>query len=169
MRGLLLALAWGFVVFGVPGACGPARPMNGPSMNNKLDPDPPASRVITTDILQREPRANRTRVKHILLGWNALAVNYQGGIDPRAAERSKEDAEAQVDALLTQIRGGADFDVLMKAHSEDSGLAANPDGYVVSPDAELVLEFRRLGLRLDVDEVGVVETTFGFHVMKRVE
>jgi len=143
--------------------------MSGPTMNNKLNPDPPPSRVITTDILNREPVANRTRVKHILIGWAQLAPNYGGGIDPRAANRGKEDAEAQVESLLGQLRGGADFDVLMNAHSEDSGLAANPDGYEVSPGAELVLEFRRLGLRLEVDEIGVVETSFGFHIMKRVE
>jgi hypothetical protein len=167
MRSLLVMLVV-VLVLGVA-ACGPARPMNGPTMNNKLNPDPPPSRVISTDILNREPVANRTRVKHILIGWNALADNYGGGIDPRAAARSKEDAEAQVESLLGQLRGGADFDVLMKAHSEDSGLAANPDGYEVKPGAELVLEFRRLGLRLNLDEIGVVETSFGFHVMKRVE
>lgn len=166
MRSLLVALV---AVFVLGAACGPARPMNGPTMNNKLNADPPPSRVVSTDILNREPVANRTRVKHILIGWKALAGNYGGGIDPRAAKRSKEDAEAQVESLLGQLRGGADFDVLMQAHSEDSGLAANPDGYEVEPDAELVLEFRRLGLRLEVDEVGVVETSFGFHVMKRVE
>lgn len=164
MRGLLVALAWVVVA-----ACGPARPMDGPTMNNKLNPDPPPSRVISVDILNREPTASRTRVKHILIGWNDLAASYQGGIDPRAAKRSKADAEAQVESILTSIAGGADFDVLMQAHSEDSGLAANPDGYQVSPGAQLVLEFRRLGLRLEVDEVGVVETSFGFHVMKRVE
>lgn len=143
--------------------------MHGPTMNNKLVADPPPSRVISTDILNREPVANRTRVKHILIGWADKASAYQGGIDPRAAKRSQEDAEAQVESLLAQLRGGADFDVLMQAHSEDSGLAANPDGYEVSPDAQLVLDFRRLGLRLQPGEVGVVETDFGFHVMKRVE
>jgi hypothetical protein len=167
MRALLVSLVWIVVVAGA--ACGPARPMNGPSINNKLNADPPPSRVITTDILEREPVANHTRVKHILISWSALAPNFGGEQDPRAAQRSKEDAEAQVESLMGQLRGGADFDVLMKAHSEDSGLAANPDGYQVSPDAQLVLEFRRLGLRLNVDEVGVVETSFGFHVMKRVE
>ena len=152
-------------------ACGPARPMNGPTINNRMgtDAEPPPSRVVSTEILRREPVANRTRVKHILIGWNDLAGNYQGGIDDRAAKRSKADAEAHVDQLLGQLGAGVEFDVLMKAHSEDSGLAANPDGYEVSPDAGLVLEFRQLGLRLKVDEVGVVETGFGFHIMKRVE
>lgn len=149
-------------------ACGPAQPMDGPTISSRLNQEPP-SRVISTDILSREPVANRTRVKHILIGWRALADNYGGGMDPRAEKRTKQMAEKDVESILAQLKGGADFDTLMKAHSEDSGLAANPDGYEVSPDAQLVLDFRRLGLRLQVDEIGVVETQFGFHIMKRVE
>ena len=47
--------------------------------------------------------------------------------------------------------------------------AADARTYDVSPDAGLVIEFRQLGLRLDVGETGVVESSFGFHLMKRVE
>jgi hypothetical protein len=57
----------------------------------------------------------------------------------------------------------------MQANSEDRGSATNPEGYWVTPDAQLVLDFRRLGLRLEVGETGVVETDFGFHLMIRVE
>jgi parvulin-like peptidyl-prolyl isomerase len=32
-----------------------------------------------------------------------------------------------------------------------------------------VIEFRQLGLRLKVGEIGVVESDFGFHIIKRVE
>ena len=162
MRRLLLAS------FLAVSACGPAQPMNGPTISNRINPEAPQSRVISTEILQREPRTNHARVKHILIGWKDLAESYGNGMDPRAAQRSKRDAEQEVESLLAQLKGGADFDTLMKAHSEDSGLASNPDGYEVSPDAQLVLEFRRLGLRLEVGEVGVVESQFGFHVMKRV-
>lgn len=150
-------------------ACGPAQPMDGPTMNNKMNAPPPSSPVVSTEILSREPVANRTRVKHILIGWKDLEASYGGRMDPRAAARSKRDAEQQVESLVGQLAAGADFDALMQQHSEDSGLASNPDGYVVSPDAQLVLDFRRLGLRLRPEEVGVVETEFGFHVMKRVE
>lgn len=156
-------------VFAIAAGCGPAQPMHGPTMNNRMGSAPQRSRVVSTEILQRDPRANRTKVKHILIGWKDLADSYGGGMDPRAAARSKGDAEREVESLMGQLRGGADFDTLMQAHSEDSGLAANPDGYEVRPDANLVLEFRALGLRLDVGEVGVTETQFGFHVMKRTE
>lgn len=162
----LLALA-----LAAAAGCGQHSPggMSGPSMNNKLNAPPPVSSVVSVDILDREARANHTRVKHILIGWKDLAEAYGGHVDPRAAARTKQDAEAQVRSILAQLDGGADFDVLMKQFSEDRGSASNPDGYDVSPDAQLVLDFRRLGLRLDVGEVGVVESEFGFHIMKRLE
>ena len=149
-------------------ACGPTG-MSGPTMNGRMNPPPPPSPVVSTDVLGREPRANHTRVKHILIGWSALEDAYQGGMDPRAAKRSKRDAEDQIRSLRKQLDAGADFDTLMKAHSEDRGSAADARAYDVEPSASLVIEFRMLGLRLDVGEVGVVESSFGFHLMKRVE
>lgn len=123
-----------------------------------------SSSVISGDILGREPNTNEAQVKHILIGWNGLEPH-----DTRADKRSKADAEAQVQALLDQIRGGADFEALMKQWSEDPGSAASAKAYRVSPDAQLVIEFRQLGLRLKPNEVGVVQSDFGFHIMKRVE
>jgi hypothetical protein len=149
-------------------ACGPTG-MSGPTMDNRMGPPPPASTVVSADILDREPRANRTSVKHILIGWADLEGSYQGGMDPRAKERSKRDAEDQIRSLRKQLEGGADFDVLMKTHSEDRGSAATAEAYTVEPSSSLVIEFRRLGLRLDVGELGVVESSFGFHLMKRIE
>jgi hypothetical protein len=149
-------------------ACGPTG-MSGPTISGRMNPPPPASVVVSTDILQREPRANYTRVKHILIGWRDLEDAYGGRIDPRAAERSKRDAEDEVRRLRKQLDAGADFDTLMKAHSEDRGSAADARTYDVRPDAQLVIEFRQLGLRLEVGELGVVESSYGFHLMKRVE
>ena len=150
-------------------ACGPARPMNGPSMNNHMNPQPEESRVISRDILARDPIANRTRCKHILIGWRDLEGQYGDHMDERAAERSKADAESLVESLTRQLAGGADFDTLMDAYSEDPGAKVRPEGYWVSPDAELVIEFRALGLRLNVGEVGVTESDYGFHIIKREE
>ena len=53
-------------------------------------------------------------------------------------------AEAEVTSLTRQLAAGADFDVLMKAHSEDPGSAMKPEGYTVSPDAQLVIGAVRL-------------------------
>lgn len=166
-RAVRVAIA---VVLGAA-ACGTAEPggMSGPTINNRLSPQEAQSRVISADILAREPVANRTMVKHILIGWRDKANAYGGSIDPRAANRTKQQAEAQVEAILEKLRAGGDFDALMTEYSEDKGSAASGRPFEVSPDAHLVIEFRQLGLRLQVGEVGVTESDFGFHVIKRLE
>lgn len=139
----------------------------GPSMNNHLAaPEPVAqsSSVISSDILAREPVSNHAKVKHILIGWAD-----RDGSDERAKKRTKADAEAVVKSLMTQIKAGADFDMLMKQYSEDPGSASGARAYDVSPDAQLVIEFKQLGLRLNINEVGVVQSDYGFHIIKRVE
>jgi parvulin-like peptidyl-prolyl isomerase len=150
-------------------ACGPTG-MSGPSMNNRMTGTPvtATASIESQEILDREPRSNRTKVKHILISWKDKSNAFASGGDPRAAERSRRDAERQVRALQKQIEAGADFDVLMNTHSEDKG-SSDGEAYDVTPEAGLVIEFRRLGLRLDLGEIGVVESDFGFHIIKRVE
>lgn len=149
-------------------ACGgaPPAPAEAPA---PVEAAPAPTGVVSTDILAREPVSNRAKVKHILIGWKDKGENYGGGIDPRAAGRSREDAEAVVKEVLAALAGGADFDTVMRERSEDTGSAQSGRPFDVSPDAGLVIEFRQLGLRLAIDEVGVAESDFGFHIMKRVE
>ena len=126
------------------------------------------SSVISTDILAREPVANTATVKHILISWSDLGDAFGGRLDPRAAKRSKADAEGEVRSLIKQLQGGADFDALMKAHSEDLGSASSGRVFTVTPDAQLVIEFRQLSLRLNPGEFGVIQSDFGFHIIKRI-
>jgi hypothetical protein len=127
----------------------------------------PESTVISADILAREPIANTATVKHILISWSDLAPSFGGHLDPRAAKRTKADAEAEIRSLLKQLKDGADFDSVMKASSEDTGSASSGHAFTVTPDAQLVIEFRQLSLRLNVGEYGVVQSDFGFHIIKR--
>jgi hypothetical protein len=159
---------------GSPG--GPA----GPTVASQPPPEPAAgsapgsaapsgtSPVISTDILAREPVANTAQVKHILISWRDLADQFGGRLDSRAAKRSKADAEEEVRSLVKQLQDGADFDALMKAHSEDLGSAVSGRAFTVTPDAQLVIEFRQLSLRLKPGEFGVCQSDFGFHIIKRV-
>jgi hypothetical protein len=128
-----------------------------------------SSPVVSADIMAREPIANTAQVKHILIGWKELSEQYGGRIDPRAAHRSKTEAETQVKTLLGQLKSGTDFDTVMKANSEDTGSAATARPFTVTPDAQLVIEFRQLSLRLKIGEIGVCESDYGFHIIKRFE
>jgi hypothetical protein len=146
----------------------------GPAINKpNTEPTPPAatptaSSVISSDILAREPVANTATVKHILISWRDLADAFGGRLDSRAAKRSKADAEDEVRSLVKQLQDGADFDAVMKAHSEDLSSAASGRAFTVTPDAQLVIEFRQLSLRLKPGEFGVCQSDFGFHIIKRI-
>lgn len=171
MKWIAIALATATALGGALGACGPGA-KGGPSMNNKVGAqsyDAPRSGVVSWDILEREPVANTASVKHILISWEDLADSFGGRQDPRAQKRSMKDAETEIKSLLGQLKAGGDFDALMKAHSEDVGSAQSGRPFTVTPDAQLVIEFRQLSLRLNPGEMGVCQSDFGFHIIKRME
>lgn len=122
----------------------------------------------SSDILAREPVANRVTVRHILIGWRELGSAYGGQQDPRAQARSQEEAETLVKELYDRIKAGESFEALMTEHSEDESSARTKLPIEVSPDAPLVLEFKRLSLRLNVGEVGIALTPFGWHIIQRM-
>jgi hypothetical protein len=158
------------VVLAALGGCSGSK--GGPTISSKLNTEPAlasaVSPVVSADILAREPVANTATVKHILISWRDLADSFGGRLDPRAEKRSKADAEAEVRAVVKQLQDGVDFDSVMKAHSEDTGSAMSGRTFTVTPDAQLVIEFRQLSLRLKPGEVGVCQSDFGFHIIKRI-
>ncbi len=163
MRALLIAVVLAVACSGAPG---------GPAQLGKVNKEPAAPAgppLQSNDIMAREAQANRTRVKHILIGWQDLKDKYPGDMDPRAAARTKEEAEQLVQQLYLQIKNGAPIEPLMEKYSEDPGSAATGHDYEVAPDAQLAFEFKRMGLRLKVGEVGKVLSDFGWHIMLRVE
>lgn len=149
-------------------ACGPGSP-GGPTMNNRMSPPPDdeAPAIQSNDILAREAESNQTRVKHILIGWRDLAGERD--VDPRARARSRAEADELAQSLLQRVRKGEPIEPLMAEFSEDGGSADSGESYEVTPGAQLVFEFKRLGLRLRPGEAGMVLSKFGWHVMKRVE
>ncbi len=159
-------------LFALALGCGTASPggPGGPTLNGRVTTpadDEPA--IQSNDILARDAQAARVEVKHILIGWKDLGDAYQGHMDPRAAKRSRADADALAVELLERARKGEDFDALIKKYSEDPGSNKAADFYSVAADGKFVFEFKRLSLRLKVDEIGLVKSPFGWHVIRRYE
>jgi parvulin-like peptidyl-prolyl isomerase len=127
-------------------------------------PPPPPDKLESKDILERKETFPKVKVKHILLGW----VETNAG-DPRGAKRTRAELEALVKKTVDGLKKGGKIEPLMKELSEDPGSAASGDGYDVTPDAGLVPPFKELSLRLKMNEVGVVKTDFGIHIIQRVE
>lgn len=163
MRGLLVPALVALLL-----GCGTAQPggMSGPTLNNRVGSPPPRPALQSNDILDREQKTYKAEVKHILIGWKGHGDESRQ--DERAKQRSRGDADTLVKQLYNQLQNGAPIEPLMKQYSEDPG-SVGGNSYEVEPGGPLVLEFRQLSLRLDVGEVGVVLTDFGWHIIKRTE
>ena len=118
------------------------------------------------------------RAKHILLLTKDMSKPitsesgaYTGEYEPLDDETVAE-KKALADDLLSQLRASDDpvtlFDQLMNEYSEDTGLAANPDGYTTQK-GQMVSEFEDTALALKDGEISdVVESTFGYHIILRL-
>lgn len=91
---------------------------------------------------------------------------YQGSARSTAT-RSKAEAEQQINELKTKIDGGADFADLAKQHSDcPSGSKGGDLGQFGR--GQMVPEFETAAFGMDVGDVsGVVETSFGYHLIQR--
>lgn len=86
-------------------------------------------------------------------------------------EATVADKKALAEKLLGKLEQSKDpvtlFDSLMNEYSEDTGLAAYPEGYTAYP-GQMVPEFENAALALKEGEIsGIVESTFGYHIILR--
>jgi parvulin-like peptidyl-prolyl isomerase len=131
-------------------------------------PTTPAIDIDSKDILARTDTAKSVDVKHVLIGWKDLAAAYRGQMDPRAAARSNDDAAALAQDIAKQLTANPDaIDALVQKYSEDPG-SKGGEPYTVDASSGFVPEFKKLALRLQTKEIGIVRTNYGYHVMERV-
>jgi parvulin-like peptidyl-prolyl isomerase len=127
---------------------------------------PPPDALESADVLSRQPVTQKSKVKHILLSFDKTGGDRQ---DPRGKARTRAQLDALVKKTVDALKAKGKIEPLMAELSEDPGSAKSGTTYDVSPDAGLVGPFKALGLRLNVGEVGVVKTVFGFHIIQRTE
>ena len=106
------------------------------------------------------------RVKHILIATKDPATGKEFD------EATVKEKKSLADELMAQIRAAADpaakFDELMKKHSDDPGLATNPDGYDTAK-GQMNPEFEKAALALTEGQISdVVKTEHGYHIIMRL-
>ncbi len=102
---------------------------------------------------------SQVRASHILL-------MYAGSMRSTAS-RSKGEAQSLIDELKTKVEGGADFASLAKQHSDCPSKAQGGDLGSFGK-GQMVPEFEKATLALAIGGTsGVVETPFGFHLIRR--
>ncbi len=103
--------------------------------------------------------AEQVRASHILLMY--------AGSSRSTATRTQAEAQAQIQGLKTQLDGGADFAELARAHSDcPSGKSGGDLGSFGRGQMVGAFEDTAFGMPVGATS-GVVETPFGYHVIRR--
>ncbi len=130
-------------------------------------PQPTDVDLDSKDILARPEAGPTVYVKHVLVGWADLLPAYRGRMDPAAMKRSNEEAAKIAKDAMEKLKTATDIDPIIKEMSEDPGMKGGSP-YKVTAKSQFVPEFKKLALRLQEKEVGIVKTNYGYHVMIRV-
>ncbi len=98
-----------------------------------------------------------------------VLITYRGAKNaPRGVTRSKAKAKQLAEEVAKQASSGADFSALVKEYSEDPGTKDRLGSVGKFTPDKMVKPFSDAAFKLKVGEVsGVVETEFGYHVIKR--
>jgi peptidyl-prolyl cis-trans isomerase C len=106
--------------------------------------------------LERFQQGETVHASHILIG-----------VGQNATPAEKAEARAKADAALKQVRGGADFATMARAQSQDPGSAPNGGDLGFFPQGQMTPAFEAAAFKLKPGAVsGVIETPFGFHIVK---
>lgn len=103
--------------------------------------------------------SDQVSASHILLMYE--------GSERSTASRSKQEAKTQIDQVYTQLQGGGDFGELAKKHSDcPSGAQGGDLGSFGRGQMVGAFEDTAFGLAPGQTSA-VIETPFGYHVIKR--
>ena len=113
-------------------------------------------------IVAMQNRPDSLKASHILIGYNG-AYNSQDTI-------TKEEAKAKAEALLAQLQAAKNNDELFvelaKENSEDPGSKEKGGDLDWFTDGMMVAPFNEFVVENPVGTLGIVETIFGYHIIK---
>jgi len=109
--------------------------------------------------LDKFQQGPRVRASHILIA-----------VPPNADANAKQQAKTKAEGLLKDIKGGKDFAAVAKENSADPGSAQQGGDLGFFEPGQMVPQFDKVAFALKPGELSdVVETQFGFHIIKVVD
>ena len=121
-------------------------------------------RQVYGDDIRADVDKNYVHAQHILIKFAEDAAS--GDASASAAEPDHSAELAKAEEVLQKIEAGESFDDLMAQYNEDGGQPA--EGYTFTT-GQMVQEFEDAAFALKDGAVsGIVETTYGYHILKRL-
>ncbi len=164
-----LKLAIGSLAVGLASGCvittyeGQGEPPRSPAPP-LYEPTSPSEGSPSTGAAPAEDEPESIAASHIL-------IQYRGSMRaPPDVIRSKEEARERAADVLARARAGEDFAELAAEYSEEPGAAERGGALGRFPRSAMVKPFADAAFALEPGGVSeVVETVFGFHIIKRTE
>ena len=124
-----------------------------------------ASKVVVQDAdvsafyqqnLERFKQGDTVHASHILVG-----------LPQNPTPEQKSTAKTKAQAVLKQLRGGGDFAAVARAESQDPGSAQNGGDLGFFPKGQMTPAFEEAAFKTRPGAISaIVETPFGFHIIK---
>jgi peptidyl-prolyl cis-trans isomerase C len=103
-------------------------------------------------------------------GDSVHAAHILIGVPPNATAEQKSEAKTKADTVLKTIRAGGDFATLARANSTDTGSAQNGGDLGFFPKGQMTPAFEEAAFKTKPGTTSaLVETPFGFHIIKVIE
>lgn len=111
-------------------------------------------------VLSKKNTAETVDASHILIAYEG-AMRADGTVS-----LTKEEAKAKANDLLKQLQAGANFASLAEANTNDNGSKTTGGKYENIQKGQMVPTFDDYIFNNPIGKLGVVESDFGFHVLK---
>jgi NIMA-interacting peptidyl-prolyl cis-trans isomerase 1 len=133
--------------------------------------------AVSVPIMEAAAEAKEDRERRLAdslpkqIGAKHLLVMYNESISkPPEVHRTRAEARKRAQEALLKVRAGAPFEEVVKEYTDEPGGLERGGDLGIFDKKSMVAPFANAAFRLKVGEVSeVVETTYGFHVIKRVE
>jgi parvulin-like peptidyl-prolyl isomerase len=143
-----------------------------PEAEVETKPAPPTPVLTASAPVRPPPQVHEVQAPpEEKIGASHILVAYK---DSRSAAgnitRTKDQARKRAEEAMKKAKAGKDFAVLAKEYSDDPGSGPKGGDLGVFPRNMMVKPFADAAFALKPGEIsGIVETDFGFHVIKRTQ
>jgi hypothetical protein len=134
-------------------------------------PEPPLPPAPVETVDPASPTGIKPNEEATEISAQHLLVMYEGSKSaPKGIKRTRAEARIRATEALDAVKRGQDFDKVVSAYTDEPGGAARRGALGKFTRDKMVKAFSDAAFALEVGEISaVIESPFGFHVIRRVE